>query len=78
MDATNDDSGPGCPDRGHRLEACSANPFGCPHSPDGPRAHPGPGKDITRTSDYGADERNPKVAQLQREYPLAEPGTLTF
>jgi SSS family solute:Na+ symporter len=33
------------------------------------------GKDITRHSDYGADENDPKVAQIQREYPLAEPGT---
>jgi SSS family solute:Na+ symporter len=30
------------------------------------------GKDITRGSDYGADENDPKVAQLQREYPIAE------
>lgn len=35
------------------------------------------GKDITRTSDYGADENDPKVAQIQREYPLAEPGAPT-
>jgi SSS family solute:Na+ symporter len=33
------------------------------------------GNDITRHSDYGADENDPKVAQIQREYPLAEPGT---
>jgi SSS family solute:Na+ symporter len=32
------------------------------------------GMDITRRSDYGADENDPKVAQIQREYPLAEPG----
>ncbi len=32
------------------------------------------GKDITRSSDYGADENDPKVAQIQREYPLGEPG----
>jgi SSS family solute:Na+ symporter len=31
------------------------------------------GKDITRSSDYGADENDPKVAQIQREYPLGEP-----
>lgn len=29
------------------------------------------GKDITRNSDYGADENDPKVAKLQREYPLS-------
>jgi SSS family solute:Na+ symporter len=36
------------------------------------------GKDITRSSDYGADENDPKVAQLQREHPLAEPGGPTY
>lgn len=36
------------------------------------------GKDITRNSDYGADEDDPKVAQLQREYPLGETGGATF
>ena len=36
------------------------------------------GKDITRSSDYGADENDPKVAQIQREYPLGESGTATF
>src|SRR6478609_183781 len=36
------------------------------------------GKDITRISDYGADENDPKVAQIQRELPLAEPGGPTF
>ncbi|MCX6500257.1 MAG: sodium:solute symporter [Arthrobacter sp.] len=36
------------------------------------------GQDITRTSDYGADENDPKVAQIQRKYPLAGPGTPTF
>ncbi|MDQ0755675.1 monocarboxylate uptake permease MctP [Arthrobacter sp. B3I4] len=36
------------------------------------------GKDITRTSDYGADENDPKVAQLQREHPLVEPGGPTY
>ncbi|MCI0143641.1 sodium:solute symporter [Arthrobacter bambusae] len=36
------------------------------------------GKDITRNSDYGADEDDPKVAQLQREYPLGETGGPAF
>ncbi|WP_442544633.1 monocarboxylate uptake permease MctP [Arthrobacter sp. KN11-1C] len=36
------------------------------------------GKDITRNSDYGADEDDPKVAQLQRQYPLGETGGGTF
>ena len=36
------------------------------------------GKDITRRSDYGADENDPKVAQLEREHPLAEPGGPAF
>jgi SSS family solute:Na+ symporter len=36
------------------------------------------GVDITRSSDYGADENDPKVAQIQREYPLGEPGAPTF
>ncbi|GAA3309038.1 monocarboxylate uptake permease MctP [Arthrobacter ramosus] len=36
------------------------------------------GKDITRNSDYGADEDDPKVAQLQRGYPLGETGGPAF
>jgi SSS family solute:Na+ symporter len=36
------------------------------------------GKDITRNSDYGADEDDPKVAELQREYPLGETRGGTF
>jgi SSS family solute:Na+ symporter len=36
------------------------------------------GTDITRTSDYGADEDDPKVAQIQRELPVAEPGGPTY
>ncbi|HET8879706.1 MAG TPA: sodium:solute symporter [Arthrobacter sp.] len=36
------------------------------------------GADITRVSDYGADEDDPKVARLQREHPLAEPGGPTY
>jgi SSS family solute:Na+ symporter len=36
------------------------------------------GTDITRTSDYGADENDPKVAQIQRELPIAEPGGPTL
>jgi SSS family solute:Na+ symporter len=36
------------------------------------------GTDITRRSDYGADENDPKVAQLEREHPLAEPGGPAF
>ena len=36
------------------------------------------GNDITRSSDYGADENDPKVAQIEREQPLAEPGAPTF
>jgi SSS family solute:Na+ symporter len=36
------------------------------------------GNDITRSSDYGADENDPKVAQIEREHPLAEPGAPTF
>ena len=36
------------------------------------------GKDITRNSDYGADEDDPKVAELQREYPLGETGGPAF
>jgi solute:Na+ symporter, SSS family len=36
------------------------------------------GKDITRNSDYGADEDDPKVVQLQREYPLGETGGPAF
>jgi SSS family solute:Na+ symporter len=36
------------------------------------------GNDITRSSDYGADENDPTVAQIQREYPLDEPGTPAF
>lgn len=36
------------------------------------------GKDITRNSDYGADEGDPKVAELQREYPLGGTGGGTF
>jgi solute:Na+ symporter, SSS family len=36
------------------------------------------GKDITRNSDYGADEDDPKVAELQREYRLGETGGPAF
>jgi solute:Na+ symporter, SSS family len=36
------------------------------------------GMDITRSSDYGADENDPKVAEIQREYPLGEPGAPAF
>ncbi|MFH5878809.1 monocarboxylate uptake permease MctP [Arthrobacter sp. NA-172] len=36
------------------------------------------GKDITRTSDYGADEDDPKVADLQRQYPVGGTGGGTF
>ncbi|OOP61393.1 sodium:solute symporter [Arthrobacter sp. SRS-W-1-2016] len=36
------------------------------------------GKDITRNSDYGADEHDPKVAELQREYRLGETGGPAF
>ncbi len=36
------------------------------------------GKDITRNSDYGADENDPKVAELERQYPLGETGGGTF
>ena len=36
------------------------------------------GKDITRNSDYGADENDPKVAQIEREHPLGESGASTF
>ncbi|HKU29404.1 MAG TPA: sodium:solute symporter [Arthrobacter sp.] len=32
------------------------------------------GKDITRKSDYGADEDDPKVAELEREYPFTGTG----
>ncbi|MBT8160702.1 MULTISPECIES: monocarboxylate uptake permease MctP [Arthrobacter] len=32
------------------------------------------GKDITRESDYGADENDPKVAELEREYPFTGTG----
>jgi SSS family solute:Na+ symporter len=34
--------------------------------------------DITLSSDYGADENDPKVAEIQREYPLGEPGAPAF
>ena len=34
--------------------------------------------DITRNSDYGADENDPKVAQIEREHPLGESGASTF
>jgi SSS family solute:Na+ symporter len=36
------------------------------------------GNAISRSSDYGADENDPKVAQIEREHPLAEPGAPTF
>lgn len=36
------------------------------------------GQDITRSSDYGADEHDPKVAELAREYPLGESGAATL
>lgn len=36
------------------------------------------GKDITRNSDYGADENDPKVAELERQYPLGGTGGGTF
>jgi SSS family solute:Na+ symporter len=36
------------------------------------------GIDITRSSDYGADENDPKVAEIQRDYPLGEPGGPVF
>ena len=36
------------------------------------------GKDITRNSDYGADENDPKVAQIEREHPLGGSGVSRF
>ncbi|WP_043435483.1 sodium:solute symporter [Arthrobacter sp. I3] len=36
------------------------------------------GKDITRNSDYGADENDPKVAQIERENPLGGSGVSRF